>query len=138
MDRKSTHILRLSLQDNPSTYREVEVPSGASLYDQADYIVSAFGFDFDHAFGFYSGLGHDFLHSQPKYELFADMGEGYDSSSVRATRISEAFPEVGQAMLFVFDYGDDWRFTVEVVGRGERQTQVRYPRTLKSVGSSAE
>ena len=54
MARSPTHVLRAALQDEPKTYREIEVPSSASLYDLADFIVSAFGFDFDHAFGFYT------------------------------------------------------------------------------------
>jgi hypothetical protein len=30
--------------------------------------------------------------------------------------VADAFPDVGHKMLFLFDYGDDWRFTVEVIG----------------------
>src|SRR5215211_2930185 len=51
-------------------------------------------------------------------------------------RIAEAFPEVGHTMLFLFDYGDDWRFVVEVIGRGEWEPKVRYPRVLKKQGAS--
>jgi len=138
MASNATHVLRIALQDQPTTYREIEVPSSASLYDLAEFIVSAFGFDFDHAFGFYADLGEGFLRSQPRYELFADMGEGYDSFGVRTTRVWDAFPEVGQTLLFLFDYGDEWRFTVEVIERGGRQPNVRYPRTLKSVGAAPE
>ena len=39
------------------------------------------------------------------------MGES-DARSVKRTRISEAFPKVGTKMIFLFDYGDDWRFRV--------------------------
>ena len=59
------------------------------------------------------------------HELFADMddpdiAEWTDAKSVKRTPIAEAFPAVGHKMLFLFDYGDDWRFVVEVIGRATR------------------
>jgi Plasmid pRiA4b ORF-3-like protein len=139
MAGKSTHIVRVVLQDEPSIYREIEMESSKTLSDLAKAIVQAFGFDFDHAYGFYSKLtGRDVLRSQPKYELFADMGEGTNARSVRKTRVDEAFPDVGCTMLFLFDYGDDWRFVVEVIGLGETVAKARYPKVLKKVGDAPE
>ena len=51
----STRIFRASLRGR--LYRDIELPSSGSLEDLAAAIVDAFGFDFDHAFGFYSNLG---------------------------------------------------------------------------------
>jgi hypothetical protein len=135
----STHVLRIALQDHPEVYREIEIASDKKLVDLAKAIVRAFDFQFDHAFGFYSKLTDpDVMRAQPKYELFADMGERDNSGSVKRTRVAEAFPEVGHTMLFLFDYGDDWRFIVEVIGRGEKEPKVRYPRVLKRAGASPE
>ena len=64
MTEASTHIIRVALQDEPSVYREIEVESRKTLNDLAKAIVHAFGFDFDHAFGFYSKLtGRDVMRS---------------------------------------------------------------------------
>ena len=41
-------------------------------------------------------------------------------------------------MLFLFDYGDDWRFVVEVIGVGKTDPKARYPKLLKKVGASPE
>ena len=139
MDANSTHILRAALQDQPGTYREIELPSQKNLYALAKAIVGAFGFYFDHAFGFYSRLtGGDFMHSQPAYELFADIGEETDAQSVELTRIAQALPTIGHKMLFLFDYGDAWRFTLEVVGFGRKIAKARYPKILKTVGTAPE
>ena len=54
----STRIFRASLRGR--LYRDIELPSGGSLEDLAEAIVGAFGFDFDHAFGFYSNLKGDY------------------------------------------------------------------------------
>ena len=139
MSEAGTHIVRAALQDEPAIYREIEVDSRTTLSDLAEAIVHAFDFDFDHALGFYPKLkGPDVMRSQPKYELFADMGEETDSGSVKRTRISEAFPAAGHKMLFLFDYGDDWRFIVEVIGIGEKQSKTRYPKVLKEAGQAPE
>ena len=39
-------------------------------------------------------------------------------------------------MLFLFDYGDEWRFTVEVKGIGKPEEKARYPRTISTVGAA--
>ena len=129
-----THVFRVVLQDEPAILREIEIVSSRTLVALAKAVVAAFEFDFDHAFGFYSNLKGP--GSGTSYELFADMGEETRSRSVKRTRVAEAFPKVGQKMLFLFDYGDDWRFVVEVLEIGNKEPRVRYPRVLKSVGQS--
>jgi hypothetical protein len=139
MTEAGTHIVRVTLQDEPTIYREIEVEGRKTLSDLAEAIVHAFGFDFDHAFGFYSKLtGQHVMRSQPKFELFADMGEKTDAKSVKKTRVADAFPSVNHTMLFMFDYGDDWRFVVEVIGLGQKAAKTRYPKVLKKVGKAPE
>ena len=130
-----THVCRVSL--NAKIYRDLEIVSTKRLYDLAGAIVRAFQFDFDHAFGFYSKLTGNIYDSPVKYELFADMADS-DARSVKQSRIAEAFPEVGAKMTFLFDYGDDWRFRVEIIGRNLKEPGVKYPRLLKSIGTAPE
>jgi hypothetical protein len=135
MARGATYILRASLR--PKLYRDVELASGRSLYDLAAAIVGSFGFDFDHAFGFYSKLSGRYHDSPHRYELFADLEDGgSDAESVQRTRIDAVFRRVGDKMLFLFDYGDGWRFTVELIGLGERAPNTRYPRVIASAGKA--
>lgn len=135
MPGKPTTIFRASLQ--PKLYRDIEIEATKSLYDLAAAIVSAFGFDLDHAFGFYSNLKGNYGKSPRKYELFADMGEGDPGDmGVEATPMATAFPRIGAKMLFLFDYGDDWRFNVEMIGVGEKVPWGRYPKVLSKVGDA--
>ncbi len=136
MSRTSTHIFRVRLR--PRVYRDIEIPSEDSLYELAAAIVQAFDFDFDldHAFGFFSKLGHHVFDSPVRYELFADLEGGAESGSVKRTKVAQAFPAVGAKMQFLFDYGDDWRFRVEVIELGEKASQTRYPKLLKIVGKA--
>jgi len=144
MADKSTRIFRVELPTRPPISRDIEIEPGKSLYWLAEAIVRAFDFDFDHAFGFYSGKTYPkMMKEQPKYELFADMGEQFadkgektDAKSVKRTAIAEAFPRVGHAMLFLFDYGDEWLFRVKLIGSGERTAKTRYPRVIAGTGKS--
>src|SRR6478735_10502257 len=130
----STGIFRASLRGR--LYRDLELPSGGSLEDLAAAVVNAFGFDFDHAFGFYGSLGRRYHDAEERYELFADLGEADEGvRGVRRTKLSTAFPEVGKTMLFLFDYGDEWRFKVELIGLGRKEKAV-YPRVLQRVGEA--
>ena len=59
-----------------------------------------------------------------------------DAGSVKRTKVAQAFPDVGSKMLFLFDYGDEWRFKVEVIGLGEKVPKARYPKVLATVGKA--
>lgn len=131
----TTRILRVSLK--PKLYRDIEIDSAASLSALAEAIVAAFEFDFDHAFGFYSKLDSNYHSSPQKYELFADMESGTsDAGSVKQTPVSRAFAKVGKKMLFLFDYGDEWRFQVVLLKLGSKTPGLRYPRLLVASGDA--
>ncbi|EHK54865.1 hypothetical protein MAXJ12_23157, partial [Mesorhizobium alhagi CCNWXJ12-2] len=105
------------------------------LADLAEAIVAAYGFDMDHAYGFYSKLTGKLFDSPRRFELFADI-EGSGSRSVKRTRVITAFQNVGSAMTFLYDYGDEWRFRVEVVETGQAQPGADYPRIVSKFGKA--
>jgi hypothetical protein len=130
----STHVLRVSLK--PRLYRDIEIKSNESLAGLAEAIVRAFDFDLDHAYGFFSKLTGNIYQSPVRYELFADADGGRDALGVKRTKVGDAFAGVGSKMLFLFDYGDEWRFKVEVVAIGEAAPKGRYPRIVATVGQA--
>ena len=133
-----TFIFRAALQGSASIYRDIELDPAKSLYVLAEAILSSFNFDFDHAFGFYTGLTPAKIDKTfPKYELFADMGDADPGVlGVKKTRVSQAFPEVGHTMLFLFDYGDDWLFRVTLRTIGKKSAKTRYPRIVATRGAA--
>jgi hypothetical protein len=139
MAQSETFIIRAALDGATSTYRDIEIDPSKSLYRLGEAIVSAFGFDFDHAFGFYSGDPYGAKRKHPRYELFADIGEADPGvCSVKKTKIVEAFPAVGHSLLFLFDYGDEWRFRVKLKTTGRKIPKTRYPRIVESRGEAPE
>jgi hypothetical protein len=140
MAQNETFILHAALDGRRSVYRDIEIDPAKSLHKLAEAIVKAFGFDFDHAFGFYTGLSLSKIKVvHPQYELFADMGSADPGVlGVEKTRISYAFPQVGHTLLFLFDYGDDWLFRITLKATGIRQPRARYPRVVAAKGQAPE
>jgi hypothetical protein len=138
MAHNDTLIIRVALERRKAIFRNIEIEASKSLYRLAEAIVAAFDFDFDHCFGFYSGLTPTkMLRQHPMYELFADMGEADPGVlSVKKTKIPQAFPAVGHTMLFLFDYGDEWHFRVTLKAIGTKTAKVRYPRVVAAQGEA--
>jgi hypothetical protein len=129
------HTVRVTFERG--VYRDLEIRSGASLYSFAEAIVEAYGFSFDHAFGFFSKTTGNVWRSPLRYELFADMGvRESNTKSVKRTKVEEAFPQVRSKMIFLYDYGDEWRFKLEVIAIRNLEAGAQYPRVVKTVGEA--
>lgn len=147
MDDKNivkTYIFKTKFLHAKRIRREIEAPEDSSLYKLAEAIVGAYGFDFDHAFGFFSNITDGWPLSELKksYELFTDLeDEGIEptgAKSVKKTKISEVWKRPEDQMLFLFDYGDDWRWIVTFKAFGEKRAGVKYPRVLSAQGEAPE
>lgn len=122
--------------------REIEVLNSVSLYELAEAIVRVYDFDFDHPFGFFSKItdGWNGLAESRRYELFADLDpkEAHGAKSVKKTGIGTVWKNVGDKMLFLFDYGDEWRWIVTLSGFDEKKSDIEYPHVLSSGGDAPE
>ncbi|TAN75827.1 MAG: hypothetical protein EPN20_02390 [Magnetospirillum sp.] len=139
---KPTFRLRVTMPEVRSLSRDIEIPAGHSLAGLAKAIIGSVGWFFDHAYGFYDALGYHIHDSTVRYELFADMGDdgfrddGPPAKSVKRTKVGQVFTAPGDKWQFVFDYGDDHRFIIEVLNFGEVETGVKYPRVVASKGKA--
>lgn len=116
-------------------HRIIAIPEESTLYRLAEAVVDSFGFDFDHAFGFYSNI-RQWTKSEEGYELFADIGEESKSGGVERTKVGKVFDEIKKKMLFLFDYGDEWHFIVELKRVEPQSENVKYPFVVESVGDA--
>ena len=137
-----TYIFKIYLAKNPKIIREIEVGENVSLYKLAEAIVGSYNFYFDHCFGFFDDTGSNYLKSEKKYELFTDLIEEGElleptgAGSVKKTKVKEVWQNLGDKMLFLFDYGANWKFIVELINFGKRDKTKKYPRILKKVGKA--
>jgi Plasmid pRiA4b ORF-3-like protein len=132
-------LIALRVSRDPKIYRDIEISGGASLYKLAEVINNIFGFEFDHAFGFYDNLKNPYK-SKVVYELFADMGEPSveGAKSVKKSKVADAFDTDGKALAFLFDYGDEWLFQVKRIGTREQAAPKSFWKMIKSVGEAPE
>jgi len=126
--------------DGENIMRQVSVSGNKSLLHLAQVVLEAFDFDCDHCFGFYGNINkHPGREQTEVYEAFvdADVEPTNDcAKSVERTKISSVFKEVGKRMLFMFDYGQDWRFVVELTEKRDTGPEEKLPGMLKSIGKA--
>lgn len=124
--------------DERKIIRKIQIAGTKSLYNFAKVITQAFGFQFDHCFGFYNNFQR-YGHSSMAYELFVDVGEAPLSSTskgVKKVNINQVFRSTDQKMLFLFDYGDEWRFVVELKEIKQAEKLNLKPVILDSIGKA--
>ncbi len=118
--------------------RRIEMPSIGNLSTLGEFIIDSFGFDFDHCYGFYDNPDQ-YFRSKISYEMFVDIGEEPESpgkKGVKKVRVDRVFKKPGDIMLFLFDYGDNWQFKVEL-GSIEKTAKLNIkPKVLKSIGKA--
>jgi len=120
--------------------RTIAISGKKSLYQFAGTIVRSFDFFFDHCFAFYGDVNKHPISAQKEiYELFVDVGEeptAPHAKGVKKTKIEKVFTTIGKVMLFMFDYGDDWRFSVAFKGIRPALDGERLPKILNSMGKA--
>lgn len=106
-----------------------------TLEDLAETIIRAVDFDLDHCFGFYDKLGRPGA-SKEEYTLFADIGEESNPGDpgVQTTALVDVF-RPGKKLIFLFDYGHDWRFDVTCKSIEETSSRFRKPKVLEKQGT---
>ena len=121
--------------------RSIALLGSQNLYNFAEAIIDAFGFDFDHCFGFFDNTKR-WTDSKIRYELFADTPdakeEAPESKSVKKTKIQQAFNNIDDKMLFLFDYGDNWEFIINLKSIEEPDAKKSYPFLVESIGKAPE
>lgn len=132
---------RVSLLRNKRIVREIAIVRRSTLYRFARAITDAYGFYFDHCFGFFDKISEtSYFDAEKKYELFTDLieeGQSLEPSgagSVKDTKLSQVWSKPGDTMLFLFDYGDGWLFVIELIDISERDSRKKYPYVIRKLG----
>jgi len=108
IDRTGVYSFKVSL--SKTVWRKINLSYKHTLANLHKVIQEAFSFDDDHLYAFY--LGGNKRNRKPIYCEFADS----DGVTTEETRIADLELYVGQKMLYLFDFGDDWEFEVELMG----------------------
>ncbi len=123
--REGAHIFKVTLWKD--VWRRVVIPATATLDELALLILRAYAFDSDHLYRFtYQNRFGVYVHINHGY---MDEGPWADETQVGAVPLA-----VGQALTFLFDFGDHWEFEVllEAVDAAARPE----PQVLESEGAA--
>jgi hypothetical protein len=104
--------LVLSVSAGPGRYRHIQVGENATLFQLHRIILDSFGFDDDHMHAFFMN-NHVWDESA---EFICPGGELDDALGFSdKVKLSEFGLAKGDKFLYVFDFGDDWRFQIRVL-----------------------
>lgn len=116
---EKTLTLRVQMQDvtKPPMWRELRIPADFTFFQLHQAIQVACGFEDAHLWQFQRKaynpelqIGIPADHTDPD-----ELGLEEWTHDARTTGITAFLAEKGQKLVYVYDFGDDWIFTVSVV-----------------------
>jgi len=127
--------LVLSVTVGTGCYRHIQISEGATLLKLSSAILNAFDFVDDHL--------HSFFMNNRAWDQdaeYACRGGDLDEDGVRGSsdkvKLSKFRLGKGDKFLYLFDYGDEWRFQIKVLRVIEEATKT--PFVIKSVGEVSQ
>jgi len=111
-------------------WRRIEIPGELSLESLAAAILDAFDFDNDHVYHF------EFRDRRSQTVRIAcphvnDADAWADEVAIQDLPLAE-----GATMTFVFDYGDNWKFTLKLESVTDVDRKLKGPKVIQSSGTA--
>ncbi|MGV8981876.1 plasmid pRiA4b ORF-3 family protein [Clostridium sp.] len=100
------YTFKISL--DKGTWSKIQLSAHGTLHDLHDLIQEAFEFDNDHMYSFFMD-GKPWSKKSFKCP-YDNEGPGADEVEIGELDLSEK-----ESFLYIFDYGDEWRFNIEVL-----------------------
>jgi hypothetical protein len=126
--REGTFIFRVSLG---KVWRLIAIPAEHTLEDLVTQILRSVQFDHDHLYNF------SYRDRSGTAVRISDPRCG-DSPCTDEVRIGELPLDPGQTMDFLYDYGDNWEFTIKLERVEPPGTKIKAPRIMESHGKAPE
>lgn len=130
VNKKGDYILKVSL--SKSLWRVVKLSYKNTFDDLHMIIQTAFEFDNDHMYAFYTGASHktgkEFYSADPM-----GRSDEYDELKIEDSEIYK-----GQQFIYLFDFGDMWEFKIKVMDFIENEESSLSPQIIESKGDSPQ
>jgi len=127
------YSLRVRLQWQPSVWRVIEMTADQTLEDLHEAIQDAFGWDRDHLYAFFlSGRAWDSSTEIGCPSLDGEM----EPPTADEVALGDLDPQPGQRLLYLFDFGDDLRHDIEVLGVAPPSAEGQYRRIAETHGAA--
>jgi hypothetical protein len=115
----------------PTVWRRIELSHAHTLLDLHEAILQSVGFQDDHLFAF-------FMDNKPFSPNRFVSNHEPDYPPASEARIGELNLETGARFLYIFDYGDNWQFSILVESIDTAGTPPERPRIVESFGKSPQ
>ena len=134
VDKNQTIILKVMFKYRKGIWRKIELKAKQTLEDLHNAIQDALGWDDDHLYSFF--MDNKFYSKDENMEYtHPSHPEGRKTADVELGIFGL---KKGQKFAYLFDFGDEHRFEIEVVDFGIVQKGKKYPVLLESKGKSPE
>ena len=126
-----TCTFKVTYLRDPEIWRTIEITAQQNLHDLHNAIQEAFDFDNDHLYSFYlSGRAWD--------QASEYAHPSADGPNAAQARIGELNLRMKHRLLYLFDYGDEHRFEVQLIAINPDATKGDYPRVIEKHGDDPE
>jgi hypothetical protein len=124
-----TYVFKVSLAKN--LWRRIKVSANHTLLDLHNAIQEAYKFDDDHLYSFFM---------DGKLWSYERFNSPYDEKGpyVNDVRIGELGLSAEQNILYLFDFGDMWRFQVELEEIRAEDDKPQNPKIIEKKGKAPE
>jgi len=130
-----TYTLKVKFKYAKRIWRSIEVRADQTLDDLHAAIQEALDWDEDHLYSFFmSNRAWD-----EESEYTSPEGEGmWDESTPKAdeAKIGSLGLQLKQKFMYIFDFGDEHRFELEVIGINPNAPKGEYPRIVDGQGKA--
>jgi hypothetical protein len=117
-------------------WRKIEVRGDQTLNDLSNAIFTAFDFGEWHLYSFFmSGRAWDASTEYAGPDSGRDIGFRRPKKA-KSTEIASLVLEPKTRFLYLFDYGEEWRFEVQFIGKAALDGDAKYPRIIDKKGES--
>jgi hypothetical protein len=133
---RTVYRFKVVFQDAKDLWRRIELRGDQTLHDLHLGIQETFGFGDDHLYSFF--LSNKAWDSASEYASpFRELEEHEDERDAMY-RLAEIPLKPRKRFLYLFDYGDDWRFSVttEAIVPDGVVKGTRYPRVTERYGEA--
>jgi len=123
-----TYIFKVALSNK--VWRRIAADARHMLTDLHYAIQDAFRFDSDHLYSF-------FMDNKAWSDDSIDCPEEEDAAiTTDEVKIGDLGITPGKRFLYIFDYGDEWRFHITLEEIRSEKTRLREPKIIESVGKA--
>ena len=127
----------ISVSVDKGCYRHIRIDADSVLGQFSEAILEAFEFDDDHLHVFF--MDNRAWSRDPYACYWSDPDDEMDDNvnpSTYEITLRELNLEEGTKFMYLFDFGDEWRFSCRVLQVLDEQT--KKPQVVRSVGAAPE